>query len=168
MEQEQKHVGYEVHTLDRMIGQLIGQLFEKEGLTITQSWIIRYLYEHPGEMIFQKDIEAFFHLARSTATGVLQVMERRGILRREAVPSDARLKSLVLTEKGIRLQMTTAENFARLEQILRENISEEEMELFFTTIERLRENISRSLDSETPFHGDPCICEQGEDTRNCS
>lgn len=151
MEQEQKHIGYEVHTLDRMIGQLINSLFEKEGLTMAQSWIIGFLYEHQEETIFQKNLEAHFHMARSTATGVLQGMEKHGLLMREAVASDARLKRLVLTEKGVQLQIATMENFVRLEQILKEGIPREELPLFFETMEKIRDNVSRSLKEGPPF-----------------
>ena len=38
-------------------------------------------------------------MARSTVTGVVKLMERKGLIRRESVSSDARLKKLVLTEK---------------------------------------------------------------------
>lgn len=155
MAREQKHVGYEIHTLDRMIGQLINSLFEKEGLTITQSWVIGFLYDRREEIIFQKDLEAHFHMARSTATGVLQVMEKHGLLRREPVPSDARLKRLVLTEKGVQLQIVTTENFVRMEQILKEGMSPEEIDEFFGIIRRIRDNISRNLNDNSLFCSEP-------------
>ncbi len=168
MEQEQKRVGYEVHTLDRMIGQLINSLFEKEGLTITQSWVIGFLYDRQKENIFQKDIEAHFHMARSTATGVLQVMEKHGILNREPVPSDARLKRLVLTEQGIRLQIATMENFARMEEILKGGISPEDMRIFFETVERIRENISQGLNEGSPFCSHPCNSEETDEAHTAA
>ena len=45
-------------------------------------------------------------MARSTVTGVVKLMERKGLIRRESVSSDARLKKLVLTEKGISAHRT--------------------------------------------------------------
>ena len=42
--------------------------------------------------MFQRDVEQVFSLSRSTATGILQQLEEKGLLRRESVPSDARLK----------------------------------------------------------------------------
>ena len=44
-----------------------------------QSWIIRFLYEHSEEDIYQRDIEAEFSIARSTATGILKLMEKEDI-----------------------------------------------------------------------------------------
>ena len=106
-----------------------------------QSWIIRFLYEHSEEDIYQRDIEAEFSIARSTATGILKLMEKRGYIRRVSVERDARLKKLELTEAGIRMQEGTIRNINRLESTLRQGISDEDLEVFFRVIRKMRSNI---------------------------
>ena len=64
--------------------------------------IIHYLAVADGDR-FQKDVETQFRFRRSTATGILQLMEQHGLLRREPVPQDGRLKRLVLTDKALAL-----------------------------------------------------------------
>lgn len=134
-------VGYEIHTLDNMIGRRIASLCEKDGLTQMQSWVIGYLYDHPDQDIFQKDLEAQFHIARSTATGIVQLMEKRGFLTRESVPGDARLKRLILTEKGIGFQLSIIRNLNQIEQILKSQISQEELDSFFAVIHQMKQNL---------------------------
>ena len=112
-----------------------------EELTMMQSWIIRFLYEHSEEDIYQRDIEAEFSIARSTATGILKLMEKRGYIRRVSVERDARLKKLELTEVGIRMQEGTIRNINRLESTLRQGISDEDLEVFFRVIRKMRSNI---------------------------
>ena len=97
MDQE-KSYGYEIHTLDRMIGRTLFQTFEKLNISKMQSWIIHYLYDRPEENVYQKDLESLFHIARSTATGLLLGIEKQGNVLRCSVPGDARLKRIVLTE----------------------------------------------------------------------
>ncbi|MDR0981145.1 MAG: MarR family transcriptional regulator [Methanocalculaceae archaeon] len=46
------------------------------GMTGMHGWIIGYLCRHPNRDIFQKDIEAQLSVRRSTATGMLQLMEK--------------------------------------------------------------------------------------------
>ena len=46
------------------------------------------------------NLENEFQVNRSTITKIVQVMERKGYIRRETVPQDGRLKQLVLTELG--------------------------------------------------------------------
>ena len=136
-------VGYEIHTLDNMIGRIIKLLIEKNGITQMQSWIINYLYEHPGEDVFQKDLESQFRIARSTATGILKLMEKKELLRREPVPSDARLKRLVLTEKGIGIKLAIIRSLDEIETLLKDQISQEELDTFFRVIHQMKRNIEQ-------------------------
>lgn len=142
---EEPVIGYEIHTLDNMISRRISSLCEKDGITQMQSWIIGYLYDHSSEDIFQKDIEAHFHIARSTATGIIQLMEKREFLKRETVPHDARLKRLVLTEKGISYQLFVINTLKDLEQMLKGQIQENDLDIFFSVIQQIKLNIQNSV-----------------------
>ena len=65
--------------------------------TMMQKLFLGYLDAHRDRDVYQKDLEATFHIRRSTASGILQIMVRDGLLVREPVEGDARLKRLVLT-----------------------------------------------------------------------
>ena len=54
--------------------------------------------------VFQKDVEEEYSLRPPTATKILKDMEKNGLIRRETVPYDARLKRIVVTEKGLQYQ----------------------------------------------------------------
>ena len=60
---------------------------------------------------------------------------------RMTVERDARLKKLELTEAGIRMQEGTIRNINRLESTLRQGISDEDLEVFFRVIRKMRSNI---------------------------
>ena len=109
-----------------------------------QGWIIGYLYRNRVKEIFQKDLEAEFSIARSTATGILQLMEKKGYLKRESVPHDARLKKLVLTEKGMNTHEQHIKRIHDIEDMLREGLSEEEIQTFFRLIRKMRENLEKN------------------------
>lgn len=142
---EQKRlIGHEIHTLDNMIGRLISSLCENDGLTRMQGWIIGYLYEHDGENVFQKDLESQFRIARSTATGILQLMEKRGFLRREPISTDARLKRLFLTEKGISHQLTVIRNIMQFDQMLQKGIPPQKLDTFFEVIQQMKQNLENN------------------------
>ena len=61
-------------------------------LTAMHGWILGYLCRNEHKDIFQKDIEAEFKICRSTVTNILKLMEKKGYIKRESVPYDARLK----------------------------------------------------------------------------
>ena len=62
--------------------------------------IIVYLARHDNEEIFPQDIEQRFGVTRSTSCRVLGLMEQKGLIAREPVKRDARLKKIVLTDKS--------------------------------------------------------------------
>ena len=139
-----KQIGFEVKTLSNIIKR---QFEEKarmkglEGLTGMQGWIIAYLYKHGRDKeIFQRDVEREFNIRRSTATGVLQLLEREGFITREAVAQDARLKSLKLTDKAVRAQETIIKNIRELEEQLAIGLTEEEINTLFDLLNRIKKN----------------------------
>ncbi len=139
------HIGREVKRLDNEIhSMMFASRTETEELTMMHNWILGYLYRNQEKEIFQKDVEAEFSIARSTATGILQLMEKKGYLYRESVPRDARLKKLVLAEKGIKLHELRIQNVIHIETTMREGISEEEIETFFRLIRKMRENLEKN------------------------
>ena len=108
---------------------LIESTMEQTGVdevTMMHGWIIRYLYENREQDIFQKDIEQRFAVGRSTVTNLIQLMEKKGFVKRESVKQDARLKKVILTEKGIASQESFEDIVEHIEEELSEGISEED------------------------------------------
>lgn len=154
---DNRHVGPEVKRLGNEIHSTIDAYRAEAGddLTMMQSWIIGFLYDEQEREIFQKDIEAKFSIARSTATGILQLMEKKGYIVRQTVEKDARMKRLTLTEKGLRQRKNTIHNIQRLEVRLKDGISEEDLDTFFRVIQKMRNNIEREH-CETDRRRDQC------------
>ena len=110
-------------------------------ITLMHGWIIRYLYENRDCDIFQKDIEKHFSVGRSSVTNVIQLMEKKGYLRRESVDYDARLKKVLLTEKGIYTHEKIEGIISGLNVRTLEGISDEELDAFFIVTEKLEKNL---------------------------
>ena len=142
--EKELHIGHELKRLDNEIASHIAAFRARTGggdLTRMQSWIIRFLYLRQGTEVYQKDIEAEFSIARSTATGILQLMEKKGYITRQSVDRDARLKQLALTYEGKMVHEQTEKNFQNMEAKLREGISDEELELFLRIVQKMRTNM---------------------------
>lgn len=110
--------------------------------TEMQQAVIWYLGQHMGQDIFQRDLEKAFHMRRSTATGILQLMERDHLLVREPVAHDRRLKKLCLTEKALALHQEAVLRLTQIEQRLIEGIAPEELATFHRVVAKMIANIS--------------------------
>ena len=68
----------------------------QEEITPVQGMLLGFIIEEEGD-VFQKDIEEMFSLRRSTVSGVLSAMEGSGLIVRERVEYDARLRKICAT-----------------------------------------------------------------------
>ncbi len=138
-------IGFELKVLSNMIKRKISAIKATAGaeqLTGMHGWIIGYLYDRRDvKDVFQRDIEADFTIRRSTATGILQLMEKNGLLYREPVSYDARLKKLVLTPKAISAHEATMKAIHQMENNIKSGLTEEEIEQFFIIIDKIKKNV---------------------------
>lgn len=145
--EEKRHIGIAVRCLNHEIGRAVRAVISEEfgdSATGVQSWIVRYLYDHGEEDVFQKDLESQFSVRRSTMTTILQLMEKNGLIKKESVSRDARLKKLILTPAAIEMQDRIRFGIDTLEAKMREGISDKDLDIFFSVAEKIKENLNRS------------------------
>ena len=140
---QEQRIGSELGMLNNLLKRQMAcqpQGEEISHVTGMQGMIIHYLSVADGDR-FQKDVETQFRFRRSTATGILQLMEQHGLLRREPVPHDGRLKRLVLTDKALALDARIKQKLRETEELMREGISEEDMDTWFRVCGKIRSNL---------------------------
>ena len=71
-------------------------------------------------------------------TNIVKCMEKKGYIIRESVDSDARLKKLILTERGREVGETMRSAVIETEKRFDGMLSEEESEQFLALISKLR------------------------------
>ncbi len=134
--------GAEVHRLSNRIRRLMENNCQRpEAATGNNGRIIRYLSRHEGKDVFQKDLEEAFGITRSTASKVLRLMEQKGLVRREGVPQDARLKKLSLTERSRELTRKMLAEGAAMDKRLLQGFTPEEAARLEDYLERMRHNL---------------------------
>ena len=84
--------------VDRYLGESMPQTARET--TGGNAHIIMFLARNRGREIYQHTIEQKFCITRSTASRVLALMEKKGLIARESVEHDARCKRIVLTDKA--------------------------------------------------------------------
>lgn len=131
-------IGKEIVILSNKIQRAIGKETAPYNITSIQARIIGFIYRESSKRdIFQRDIEEEFDIRRSSVTSVLQLMEKNGYIIRESVCEDARLKKLLLTEKGSEIQKRVHDSINKFERTLRAELSDSEMDTFINLINRL-------------------------------
>lgn len=148
---KQEKIGLEIRKLNHEMNRNLELQVKAEGIdevTLMHGWIMRYLYENREKEIYQKDIEKHFSIGRSTVTSIIQLMEKKGFIERQAVQSDARLKKVLLTEKGEKTHETMEALIIQLNQNMMEGIEPEELQTFLEVLSKIRQNIERKREEK--------------------
>ena len=140
-----RDMGGDIKMISNLIQRKFYSAFDVLEVTRTQGWIIGFIRmrDESGLETFQKDVEKACEIRRSTATGILQLLEKRGYVKRQSVSGDARLKKLVLTAKAIEVHDQIIAQMEQIEEQLSEGISEEEKVCFFRIIDQMKRNLNR-------------------------
>ena len=143
-----RHLGLEVHRLEKLMARQRGYSAahqDADRQTGMHGYLLRYLYENQERDVLQRDIEKAFSISRSSVTVTLQLMEKNGLIRRESVAQDARLKRIVLTQKARDLHRQIEADILAFESNLARGISEEEQEVFLRVAKKMQENLREGL-----------------------
>lgn len=142
---DKKAVGIEVRSLHQLVNRSILSMTSKKfGDCVTgyHGWVVGYIYDHGDHDVFQRDLENQFSVRRSTMTQILKLMEKNGLIIREPVDYDARLKKLILTPRALEIQKSMKTEIKVLEEKMREGIGQDKLEAFFEVIEKMKQNLS--------------------------
>ena len=121
----------------------------EDDLTGMQCWLVGYLKGHEGEEIYQRDIERAFSVSRATASNMLSVMERKGLIERLPVEHDARLKKLVLTKRARTLLTRAEQDVREMEALLTAGMEEQEIRHLMQLLDRVLANLGVDETSST-------------------
>ena len=112
--EERCDVGKIINRISHQLKRRMNCHEEEDSLTNMQRHVLHYiLLQSMSRDIYQKDVEAEFQIRRSTATGILQLLEKNGFILRKAEDRDARLKKIVPTEKAEKVREHVLMNIDR-------------------------------------------------------
>lgn len=143
---EQRILSIEIRAVSKAVDRYLGEsmpLSVKE-TTGGNAHIIMFLARNRDREIYQHTIEQKFCITRSTASRVLALMEKKGLIARESVAHDARCKRIVLTDKADAIVADLKANGERVERLLVDGFTQAEQDALHDYVERMRANIERA------------------------
>ncbi len=137
-------IGKEIRAISNLFRRRINESQDMQAInkmTGTNGWIIGYLARNQKEEIFQRDLEKELTITRSTASKVVSLMEKKGLIIRKPVEYDARLKRLVLTDKALALHVAISSYIDQTEDRIIKDFSPAELELLQSFLHRMKVNL---------------------------
>ncbi len=153
--QDKRSLGVTMYTLvnaiKRRTDERVGCSVQGE-TTRMQCWVIGFIADHPDSDLFQRDIEDQFGIRRSTASGILQLMEKNGLLTREPVDYDARLKKLTLTPKAVEMHNAIRSAIIQNDREMLDCLTPDEQDAFFRITDKLISFLGTNDDCKKGAH----------------
>lgn len=138
------NLGGLIHKVAHKMKREIDHANQKLGVSGVQGRIIGYVRcESKNRDVFQKDIEEHFELRGSSVTSTLQNLEKMGFIARESIPTDQRLKRIVLTKKALDIHNQITKNIEQVEKEAFSSINKEEEQLLSVLLKRILNNIEK-------------------------
>lgn len=136
--QPSKAIGLLSHQISRVLDPTLS------GYDITGNhcgFLLFLLSRYPYIDTYQRDIEIEFNIRRSTATSVLNVMEKKGLIKRIDDENDKRMKKIFVTDKGVSLKPVAEYIIRSHEEKISAGIPKEDLALAIKVIEKMRKNL---------------------------
>ena len=116
--------------------------YSLKDITLMNIMIINFLATvDKDKEVFQKDIEEEFYINKATASKMLSLMEEK--IERVPLENDGRLKKIVVLEKGESLKIVGKEIINNLENKLKKDITQEELDIFKKVCRLLIKNMEK-------------------------
>lgn len=137
-------LGKGIHILSRQLKREMDFKLAKYGITGVQSAMIGFIYDESRKKdVFAKDIEKNFDIRRASIAGMLQNMEKNGLIKRETVGDDARLRRIVLTQKALKIRKEVEKNIRKVEKQAMEGLTKEEVRKYVELTKKMSTNLEK-------------------------
>ncbi|KAB7789564.1 MarR family winged helix-turn-helix transcriptional regulator [Bifidobacterium leontopitheci] len=141
-------LSWDLRALVKAYNRYLSETMPEEAQVATggNARIIMFLARNRDEAIYQHTIEQKFCITRSTASRVLALMEKNGLIVRVPVEHDMRLKRIMLTSKADSIVNLLRENGEQMERCLVKGFTEQEQAQLLDYVSRMRRNIDDARD----------------------
>ena len=134
-------VGKFVKIFNNMLDSKVNRDYRKWDLTCSQHAIIAYLFDHKSVETTQRDLEETFSLKNPTVTGLLNLLEKKGMIQRVTNPKDRRSNIIKLTEKSLALEKQLTASRKMAEDAILKGFTPDEKQQLESFMRRLMDNI---------------------------
>lgn len=110
-------------------------------ITMAQCGALLILNGAPGKQMTLKELERMLHVAQSTAAGIVNRLEQKGLVEGFGSPDDKRIKMVRITSQGIECSKRAEQDMAQAEKQLLSGLTITEQGIFLTLLKKVRDTL---------------------------
>ena len=117
--------------------KLSNAVLEKYDLTISQYKVMKYLYFEYENGVRIVDLEKYYSMSHPTTIGIIQNLEKKGLVAYKENPNHARSRFIVPSKKGFEMRAELDGIGSDLEKTFTQKLSEDERKLLVELLRKL-------------------------------
>ena len=145
-----RNFGFILHDVARLLRTTFDRRVRELGLTRSQWWVLNHLFRNNG--VTQSELAEILEVEKPTLGRLLDRLEQKGWVQREADASDRRAKRVFLTKEVEPAIKTMRSAAAEMRRDAVAGLSAEQQERFVDSLLTIKANLSRS-DNGVPLNG---------------
>lgn len=140
-----EQIGILIKNLDNDLQRYSSRQAKQLGITQVQMSIIDFLYRNEATRdLYQTDVEHEFNIQKSSATALLQLMEKKSLIVRAPSPKDSRFKIIVLTAKARQYATQIRQFYDQNDEALKQLLGKD-ADLFVSQLQKLHNHMTNQL-----------------------
>lgn len=131
-----------------MMKQIHGELeknannaMRSRGITMAQCEALLILNGASEKQMPLKELERTLHVAQSTAAGIVNRLEQKGLTEGFGSPDDRRIKMVRITPQGIEICQQAEQDMEQTEKSLLSGLTVTEQEIFLSLLKKVRDTL---------------------------
>ena len=145
-----RNFGFILHDVARLLRTTFDRRVRELGLTRSQWWVLNHLFRNNG--VTQSELAEILEVEKPTLGRLLDRLEQKGWVRREADANDRRAKRVFLTKEVEPAIKTMRSAAAEMRRDAVAGLSTEQQERFVDSLLTIKANLSRA-DNGVPVNG---------------
>jgi len=145
-----RNFGFILHDVARLLRTTFDRRVRELGLTRSQWWVLNHLFRNNG--VTQSELAEILEVEKPTLGRLLDRLEQKGWVRREADANDRRAKRVFLTQEVEPAIKTMRAAAAEMRRDAVAGLSAEQQERFVDSLLTIKANLSRSANG-VPVNG---------------
>jgi DNA-binding MarR family transcriptional regulator len=138
-----KSIGYSVMNLARQIQRNVNQHIAtlNDDVTMKQGAVLYFIAQSGSEDLIQQDIAEMMDINKSATLRTIDILEKKGLVKRFPVANDRRKNKIEVTKQGLVVVDAFVESVKEKDKDLRKNVTDEELKAFFKVMTALHKKV---------------------------
>ena len=141
-------LGFLIHDVSRLRRSAFDRCLKPLNVTRSQWWVLAYLSREDG--MTQSQLAEELDLGKVAVGGLIDRLEKAGLLRRDADASDRRINRIFLEPKSKQLIVRMRKVSHRLNGRILDGLNDTKLEAAATTLDAMKRNLLAYLETSEP------------------